>query len=86
MYTGHRTWSRLTDNRHGVEVSSAVLVCRSVLDTASLTRSTDSSREDTSRLATGIITGDCRLHSTGPEKVRFLAKYRNHAELEEVKV
>ena len=67
-------------------MSCAVLVSCSVLDTASLTRSTDSSREDTSRLATGIITGDCRLHSTGPEKVRFLAKFRNHAELEEVKV
>ena len=66
-------------------MSSAVLVCCSVLEMASLTRSTNS-REDTSGLATGMITGVCRLHSTGPEKVRFLAKFRNHAELEEVKV
>ena len=51
------------------------MVCCSVLEVASLTRSTNVSREDTSRLATGMITGDRRLHSTGPEKVGFHAKY-----------
>ena len=43
------------------------MFCCSVLEMASLTRSTNS-REDTSRLATGMITGECWLHSTGPEK------------------
>ena len=51
------------------------MLCRSVLETAPLTSSTNVSREDTSGLASGMITGDCRLHSTGPEKVGFHAKY-----------
>ena len=44
------------------------MVCCSVLEVASLTRSTNVSREDTSGLASGMITGECWLHSTGPEK------------------
>ena len=51
------------------------MLSRSVLETASLTRSTTRSREDTSGLATGMITGDRWLHSTGPEKVGFHAKF-----------
>ena len=46
------------------------MLCRSVLETAPLTSSTNVSREDTSGLATGMITDMHWLHSTGPERVR----------------